>query len=198
MTLFASRYPTRVAALVYIEAAYNRISARDSIAYYTAPRSEIPLATAADSASAAAYREYYARANGVLMPLSEIEAMYLWASDGRLKGSITPGSVYTQIVESLKDPDYSHIEASALAIYGTDYPITELFVDYNKRDSITQVAMQNFHEASLRIDKYSRDYFHNHMKNGRIVEISGAGHSVYITHASEVLDYIREFLSEVL
>ena len=198
MTLFASNYPERVAALVYVEAAHNRVSARDSMANYTAPRSEMPLATAADSASATAYREYYARANGVLMPLSEIEAMYLWSPDGRLIGSVTPGWVYARIMQSLEDPRYSNIDAPGLAIYGTDYPVTELFVDYDSRDSATQAAMRRYHAASLRIDKYSRDYFRSHMKKGRIVEIRGAGHSVYITHASQVLEAIRGFLAEVL
>jgi non-heme chloroperoxidase len=198
MTLFASKYPDMVAALVYVEAAYNRVSARDSLANHVAPKSEMPLATAADSASAADYREYYARANGVLMPLSEIKAMYSWSSDGRLAGNVTPGRVYAHITGSLRDPDYSRIDMPALAVYGTDYPVTELFVDYDNRDPGTQVAMRRYHEASLRIAKYSRDHFRSHVKNGRAVEIRGAGHSVYITHASQVLKAMREFLADVI
>lgn len=197
MTLFASNHPEMVAALVYVEAAYNRVSARELMANYTAPSSEIPSATAADSISARAYREYYARANGLLMPLSEIEAMYKWSRDGRLAGGVTPGWIYDQITKSLEDPDYSRIGAAALAIYGTDYPVTELFVDYDGRDPATQAAMRRYHEASLQTDKYSRDYFRRHMAKGRIVEIRGAGHSVYITHASQVLEAIREFLADV-
>lgn len=198
MTLFASNHPEMVAALVYVEAAYNRVSARELMATHTAPSSEIPSATAADSTSARAYREYYARANGVLMPLSEIEAMYKWSQDGRLVGGVTPGWIYDQISRSLWDPDYSRIDASALAIYGTDYPVTELFVDYDRRDSTTQAAMRSYHEASLRVAEYSRDYFRSHMTNGQVAEIRGAGHSVYITHASHVLEVIRKFLADVL
>ncbi len=198
MTLFARKYPDMVAALVYVEAAYNRASAQDSMARYTAPQSETPLPSAADSASATAYQAYYALANGVRMPLSEIEAMFLWSTDGRLRGSITPGWIYDRIVQSLRDPNYFNIDAPALAIYGTDYPITELFLDYDSRDSLTQAAMRSYHEASLRIDMYSRDYFRTHMAGDRVVEIRGAGHSVYITHASRVLDAIRTFLAEVL
>jgi len=198
MTLFARKYPDRVAAIVYVEAAYCRSSARDSLSRYTAPKSETPLPSAADSTSATAYQAYYARANGVAMPLSEIEAMFRWSSDGRLRGNVTPGWIYDRIVQSLFDPDYSNIDIPALAIYGTDYPITELFSDYNSRDSMTQAAMRGYHEASLRIDKYSRDYFQTHMARGRVVNIRGAGHSVYITHAYQVLDAIRIFLAEVL
>ena len=124
--------------------------------------------------------------------------MYLWSADGRLIGSVTPGWVYAHIMQSLEDPNYSHIDAPALAVYGTDYPATELFVDYYSRDSVTQAAMERYHAASLRIDKYSRDYFRSHMEKGRVVEIRGAGHSVYITHASQVLEAIRGFLADVL
>lgn len=197
MTLFASNYPEMVAALVYVEAAYNRVSMRDSMANHPAPSSEIPSATAADSASTTAYRDYYARANGVLMPLSEIKAMYSW-SHGRLVGGVTPGWVYAHITQSLKDPDYSRIDAPALAIYGTEYPVIELFLDYDSRDPATQAAMRIYHEANLRIAQYSRDYFRSHMKNGRVLEIRSAGHSVYITHASQVLKAVREFLADVL
>jgi pimeloyl-ACP methyl ester carboxylesterase len=198
MTRFAREYPDRVAALVYVEAAHNRASAQDSMARYTVPQSQTPLPTAVDSASVRAYQAYYARANGVRMPLSEIEAMFLWSSDGRYRGSVTPGWIYGRIVQGLRDPNYSNIDVPALAIYGTDYPITELFLDYASRDSLTQADMRSYHEASLRIGKYSRDYFRTHMARGRVVEIRGAGHSVYLTHASRVLDAIRTFLAEVL
>lgn len=198
MTLFASDHPEMVAALIYVEAAYNRITARRLMADHPAPDSKVPSATAADSASASTYREYYARANGVRMPLSEIEAMYEWSPEGRLVGGTTPGWIYDQIIQSLKDPNYSNIEAPALAIYGTDYPVTELFGDYDRRDPVTQAAMRKYHEAALEVDKFSRDYFRTHMENGQVVEIPGAGHSIYITHKSRVLAVIRMFLADVL
>ncbi|NIM52781.1 MAG: hypothetical protein GTO22_26640 [Gemmatimonadales bacterium] len=198
MTHFAGEYPEMVTALVYVEAAYNRASARDSMAAYEAPESELRPPSAADSASAEAYQAYYARANGVTMPLSEIRAMYRWTPDGRLSGGVTPGWIYSRIIDSLRDPDYSGIDTPALAIYATHYPVTELFLDYDTRDSVTQLAMRKYHEASLRTAKLSRDHFRAHMLNRRVVEIRGAGHSLYITHAQETLDAMRAFLAEVL
>jgi pimeloyl-ACP methyl ester carboxylesterase len=198
ITLLARQSPEAVAALVYVEAAYLRTSARDSMAAYAAPRSEVPPPTDADNESAGAYRTYYARVNGVTMPLSEIEAMYRWGPDGRRIGDVTPSWIYGSIVESLEDPDYSDIDVPALAIYGTDYPVTELFLDYAVRDSVTQRAMREYHSASLGVAKLSRDYFRAHTALGRVVEITGAGHSLYITHAQETLQAIRAFLAEVL
>lgn len=198
MTLLARRYPGKVAALVYIEAAYKRASARASMAGYVAPESNVPPPSAVDKGSAEAYRAYYARANGVTMPLSEIRAMYRWQPDGQFGGSLTPSFVYNRILESIRDPDYSGIDIPALAIYATDYPVTELFIDYETRDSVTQRAMRTYHEVALRTDKLSRDHFRTHMAKGHVVEISGAGHSLYITHSRETLNAIRAFLSRVL
>jgi len=198
MTLVARNYPQTVRALVYIEAAYNRVVAQKFMAEYTAPQSELPPPTPADTKSAEAYRAYYAKVNAVVMPLSEIKALYYWTPDGRRGSSITPSWIYSTISESIRDPDYSNISIPALAIYATQYPVTELFIDYATHDSAAQLAMRRYHDASLRADKLSRDYFRARMLNGRVVEISGAGHSAYITHAQETLAAIRAFLAEVL
>ncbi len=194
MTRFARAYPERVAALVYIEAAYDRKSSRDSMAAYVVPSSEVAPPTDGDTESAEAYRAFYARANGVTMPLSEIRAMFRWTRDGRFDGSITPSWIYGQIVANLHDPDYTGIDAPALAIYATDYPITELFLDYAARDTAAQRAMRDYHAASLRMAAHSRDHFRTGMTRGRVVEIPGAGHSLYITHAKQVLTAVRAFL----
>lgn len=198
MTLVARRYPQTVRALVYIEAAYNRVTARKFMAQHTAPQSDLPPPTPADLESAEAYRAYYARVNGVLMPLSEIVSLYRWTPDGRRGNSVTPSWIYSRISESIQDPDYSNIGIPALAIYATEYPVTELFIDYAARDSTIQLAMRKYLEASLWADKISREYFRAHMIHAHVVEISGAGHSLYITHAQQTLGAIRAFLAEVL
>lgn len=194
MTRFARAYPERVTALVYIEAAYDRTSSRDSMAAYVVPSSEIAPPTDDDTESAEAYRAFYARANGVTMPLSEIRAMFRWTPEGWFNGPVTPSWIYGRILGNLEDPDYAGIDAPALAIYGTDYPITELFMDYAARDSATQRAMREYHAASLRMAARSRDHFRTRMSRARVVEIPGAGHSLYITHAEQVLGAVRGFL----
>lgn len=198
MTLLARKYAADVRALVYIEGAYNRVSAGDSLSRYEVPESPLPRPNKMDSSSTEAYQNYYAKINGVTMPLAEIKAMYSWTTDGRFNGSKTPGRIYGQIMESLGDPDYSGINIPALAIYATQYPVTELFINYYKCDSTTQQAMQIYHNAALRIDKLSRDYFKSRMKQGHVVEVIGAGHSLYITHSKETLSAIRTFLNEIL
>jgi len=52
MTWLVRHHPDRVAALVYIEAAYDRVSGRAAMADVEPPESHTPLPTADDSASA--------------------------------------------------------------------------------------------------------------------------------------------------
>ncbi|MEE9442000.1 MAG: alpha/beta hydrolase [candidate division Zixibacteria bacterium] len=198
MTLFARKFPKRVQGLIYIEAAYSRKSARDSLQNYPTPESVIPELSDDDLSSIEGYRDYYTRINGVIMPLSEIEALYSWDSSGRFDGSKTPGWIYGAIFNSLTDPDYSGIDIPALAIYAVNYPITELFLDYYSRDTAVQKQMEIRHQAGLRIDGLSRQLFRDNMSRGQVVEIDGAGHSVYITHRDEVIAAIIHFLQESL
>lgn len=198
MTLFARTYPDRVVGLVYIEAAYNRRSAWDSLARYSPPESMIPPPSSEDKRSAEAFQAYYARINGVTMPLTEIRAMFLWDSAGRMSGSVTPGWIFDQIIESIRDPDYSGIAVPSLAIYAYKYPVTELFIDYADRDSVTQLAMRKYLDVSHRTDELSHDYFRSHMADAKIVEVEGAGHSLYITHKEKVLSAIKQFLRDNL
>ena len=197
MTLFARKHPERLSGLIYIEAAYARKSAADSLQNYPQPESIRPEPSKKDFSSIERFRDYYARVNGVVMPLSEIEALNSWDAAGRFQGGITPGWLYGAIRNGLTDPDYSGIDVPALAIYGVNYPITELFLDYASRDSTTQKQMEIRHRAGLRIDGLSRQGFRENMRRGQIVEIDGAGHSVYITHRNEVSAAVRQFLKSV-
>jgi hypothetical protein len=70
-------------------------------------------------------------------------------------------------------------------------------VDYGRRDTATQAAMRDYHEAALEVDEFSRDYLAAHMKNRRVVENPGTGCSVYITHGVRELGPIRTFLADV-
>lgn len=196
ITRFASTYPDRVNRLIYLEAAYDRISTRDSLANYPDPEYVPPSPTDDDFASISAFQTYYENAQGVRWPESEVRALYALGPDEEIEGFITPGWIYGAVNEGLAHPDYSRISAPALAIYAVDYPITELFPDYATRDSSTQKEMRLRYEAGKRLDEMSRRAFLNEMGEGKVIELRGAGHSLYLTHADEVAEKMREFLSE--
>jgi pimeloyl-ACP methyl ester carboxylesterase len=197
LTKMAALYPSRVEALVYLDAAYDHIHSRNTLANYPVPGYVSPRPTKADLASAEAFQDYYLKAEGVLMPISEIRAINVFGEDGSYKGRITPGRVYGAIMAGLESPQYTGIEVPALAIYAASYPITELFTHYDSQDAETKSQAQERFEAGLELNKKGRQDFRRQMKNGEVVELEGAGHSLYITHGEEVAKIILGFLDEI-
>ena len=197
MTKLASIFPDRVKALVYLDAAYDHVLSRNTLANYPVPNYSVPPPTEADLASVEAYRNYYFKAEGVLMPQSEIREINIFGDDGSFEGRVTPGWIYAEILDSLEHPQYSGIDIPTLAIYSVSYPITEVFTHYDSQDTVTQAQMQKRFEVGLELDKKGRQEFKRQMKNSKIVELKGAGHSLYITHSEKVANIIREFLDEL-
>ncbi|UCG60394.1 MAG: alpha/beta hydrolase [Candidatus Zixiibacteriota bacterium] len=191
---FAALHPDRLTAVIYLDGAYDRTTTSDTLANYPLPEINWPEPTTKELESAEGYRRYYERSNGVLMPLKEIEEIYNWNDDGSYAGGKTPGSTYRKIRTSLRDQVYEGIETPALAIYGVNYPVEELFLDYSEADSADQVLMMAYYEAGRRAAARSRERFRDEMKNGQVVEIEGAGHSLYITHIQQVEVAMRGFL----
>lgn len=89
------------------------------------------------------------------------------------------------------------IKVPALAVYAKNYPITELFPDYAERDSLTQAEMMIRYDAGQRIERMLQEEFRRKVKTGQVAGISGAGHSLYITHPEEVEKEMRRFLSDI-
>ena len=197
LTRLATGHRGRLSALIYLDAAYAQASNRDSLKNYPLPEIQTPEPTPEELQSAEAYRLYYERVNGVKMPLSEIRAMYNWNEDGSLIGGITPGWIYTRILESLRDQVYDDITLPALAVYGVEYPIEELFLDFDNADSSDQEYMMAYYKAGKKLAVMSRKRFREGMQNGIVVEIQGAGHSLYITHSDQVEKEMRLFLDNI-
>lgn len=197
MTKFASTYPERVRALVYIEAAHDRISIRDTLANYPNPESTPFSPTDDDRASVSAFLDYYEKANGVRWPVAEVHALFNVEPDGKVGYHVIPGYVYGGIKDAMENPDYSRIDVPALAIYGIDYPITELYSDYETRDTIVQAQIRQRYEVSRKMGAASRQTFMTEMKKGKVAEVMGAGHSLYLTHAEDATRIMYNFLNEL-
>ena len=197
MTMLASRQNRRLRALIYIDAAYAQVMTRDSLNNYPLPEIPWPEPTQEELRSPEAYRLYYERTNGVMMPLTEIQAMYNWNEDGSFGGGKTPGRIYSEISGSLHDQIYTGISMPALAVYGVEYPIEELFMDFDEADSSAREQMMAYYEASKRLAAISRQRFRDQMKRGVVAEIHEAGHSLYITHSDRVEKEMRNFLASI-
>lgn len=190
MTRLAATHPDAVNKLVYLDAAYDRVAA-DSIIQELFPSapdvSPPPSPTAADTATPAAYVAFVHRTRGVNIPESDIRVRY--AYDG-WDETITPA--YQSIVA--EHPDYRAVRAPALAIYAVTDSMSQL-EPWQRTDRDHAAGWGEIVRAQDAVERASRDQFRREVANGRVLEIHGAHHWIFVSDRDSVVAAVRRFLS---
>jgi pimeloyl-ACP methyl ester carboxylesterase len=200
LTRFAADYPERVAALVYLDAAHDRSRLLERLE--DAPPPPPPPPTEADLASPEAYRAFVARSMRLpspeVYPEAEVRATAVFGPDGALADAVTPASIGEAILRGVERPRYAQVSAPALAIYMVTDSVQDRFPGYAAMDPDTRAAaLRSFLETVEWADA-SRAQFRREVARGRVVELHGARHHVYMSHEEEVLREMRAFLSGAL
>ena len=193
LTAFGARYPDRTAALVYLDAAYDR-SGFARVLQGT-PIPPPPPMTAADSASPAAVAAYVDRTYGLTLPESEVRAITRFDSVGHYRGDVTPDSVAGVMMAHLQPPDYAHLRSPALAIFAASDSIQLLVPYYTALDSTGRTTVKRFAAIIAPFRIASVDGFRRSVPSGEVLEIHDANHYVFISNESETLHAIRAFLA---
>ena len=191
MTRFAGTYPDRVSKLVYLDAAYDRITADDMLNQLFPVPLEVgarPDPTAADTATAAAYVAFVHRTRGVDIPEADIRERYRF--DG-WNEEITPA--YKAI--SAEHPDYRKIRAPALAIYAVTDSISQL-EPWQRADREHAATLQEIVRGTESVLKKMRTQFKDETPHGFVQEIHGAHHWIFVSNRDQVLASVRRFLFE--
>jgi non-heme chloroperoxidase len=189
MTRFAGTYPDRVAKLVYLDAAYDRLAADSMLDAMFPVLPDIPARpepTAADTASPAAYVAFVHRTRGVDIPEADIRTRY------RYDGWNEEANAAYQAMSS-EHPRYRAVRAPALAIYAVTDTVAPL--EPWQRDDRARIAgQQELIRGMESIFKKLRSQFRNEVAHGYVLEIHGAHHWVFISHREQVLASVRRFL----
>jgi pimeloyl-ACP methyl ester carboxylesterase len=192
MTRIAATWPDRVSKLVYLDAAHDRVPLARM--FQQIPPPAPPPMTHADSASALAFQEYGYRSFGVRLTIGEVLSIARFGPDGRYLSDITPPTVDAAILRGLKHPAYSRIRVPALAFYAVPDSLVHIFPPGITRDSTTRVQAQRFFDAFKPWTERERSRFRREMANGRVVELHGAHHYLFISHEADVLREMAAFL----
>jgi non-heme chloroperoxidase len=191
LTRFASKYPSRVSSLVYLDAAYDRSVDVES---GTPDKPERP--TAADKSSVDAYVAYLVRTRGVSdAPPGVLERN--WRASVAIKPDGTAGmkwgeAQYAEYMRSLTaaSPDYSGVKAPALAIYAVGVPYARL----ERASPEIRAAIEKHREAVvLPWRAASIAQFKAGMRNGTVVELD-ALHHPFLNRPKETATLVRRFL----
>jgi non-heme chloroperoxidase len=189
MSRFAATYPGRVAKLVYLDAAYDRVTADSMlVALFPVPPNvpAPPQPTAADTASAAAYVDFVHRTRGVNIPEADIRTRFKY--DG-WKEEL--GLAYQAI--AVEHPPYREIKAPALAIYAVIDSISQL-EPWQRLDREHAAEIQDVVRTTESVERTLRAQFKAEVAHGGVVEIRGAHHWIFVSNRDEVLRAVRRFL----
>lgn len=188
----------RVAALVYLDAAYDR-STRATKRYreLSASLPDAPRPIPEELASYAALQRFFDRTGFTALPEGELIAM--WNVGKRhFAGQRSIDARVVQAVEAgLSAPDYRNINAPALAIYATSAGPDGMIEPWHDRSDAN--LLRTLHELQAMRDQMQRheiDRFRTELKGARVLELPGASHWIMLSHRDQVLHAIVEFAAD--
>jgi pimeloyl-ACP methyl ester carboxylesterase len=196
LSSIGNRYPKRVAALIYLEAAYpyafdnGKGPTMQQIQELQGPQPPPP--GEADMASFAALYKYFVRVNGFPFPEAELRQRWEATPDGRVgKHRDFPG--YATILNGMKK--YTDVPVSALVIFANPHS-QGAWVDNNKDPAIQKAA--GAYTAGLNaLIARQEQVVEQCAPTARLITIPGAHHYIYLSNQAEVLRDMNAFLGKL-
>jgi len=192
LTRFAATFPNRVAALVYLDAAYDRSSGQP-----TAPFPKQLDATAGDLTSISRLSAYLTRVFGARSPEAEVRSHTVLDESGRVLRDATPDEVFLTIRANVERPDYAHVQAPALALYQSN-DVRFWFANFQQFDEADKARAEAVIKENEPMMVRSIEQFRREVVHGRAVRLATGAHYFFISNDDEVVRIMREFLAAVI
>jgi len=194
----ATRHPSRVAGLVYLEAGYpyafdnGKGSTMKELldAKNLAPKAPPPSESDPALASFAALQQACLRALGFTYPEGELRQRFTTTPDGRVgKERDFPGDAI--MLEGMKK--YADIPVPALVIFAIPHSPAKWVND--STDPKVREAAKAFSAADLVLTTRQAKAFEDGVPTAHVVRLPGADHYVYLSNEADVLREMKSFLS---
>jgi non-heme chloroperoxidase len=194
----ATRYPSRVTALVYLEAGYpyafdnGKGPKMDEFEDARRLRPNAPMPTGTDPALASfdEFRQVCMRALGFTYPESELRQQFTTTPEGRVGNEREfPG----QAVMLQGTKKYANIPVPALAIFAIPQAHPKWMTD--SEDPKVREAGKAFYKAIDALTARQAKAFEDGVPTARVVRLSGADHYVYLSNEDNVLREMKAFFS---
>jgi hypothetical protein len=153
-----------------------------------------PSPSDSDLKSFSALRAWFVRTYGLLFPEAELRQDRDLNPDGRISNPRIPPMVPEAILEGVKKPDYASIRVPALALYAVPRSVQETVPPTVNVDD--PVALERY-ALIVASRESSRTEFTTHVAKGRVVNLQGAHHYIFLSNEADVLREMREFLSSL-
>jgi pimeloyl-ACP methyl ester carboxylesterase len=194
----ATRYPNRVAALVYLEAGYPYAfdnGKGPTMKEFEDARKLMPSApTPSESdpalASFAAFQQASTRALGFTYPEAELRQQFTATPDGRVgKQRDFPGGAV--LLQGMKK--YANIPVPALAIFAIPHAQPK-WMTYSADPKVREAAKASLAVVDALTTRQAKA-FEEGVPMAHVVRLPGADHYVYLSNEADVLREMKSFLS---
>jgi non-heme chloroperoxidase len=196
MSSIATRYPSRVSALVYIEAAYpyafqtSETPTMKEFQDINGPQPPPP--SDSDLKDFDALRQYYLRVLGFTYPEAELRQQRNITSDGRVgRPRDFPG--YAILLSNMQA--YGNIPAPSLVIFGEPHGQGR-WVD-SSIDPKVREAASSYDARLTSLTERQASAIETAVPTARVVRLHGAHHYVYLSNQTEVVREIRSFAASL-
>jgi len=188
MSSVGSRFPERVAALIYLDAAYSYAYYDSSIRGDDPQASEPtpPARTAADRKSFVAWRSWQEKVYGSASPEAELRQQHEIAPDGSVGDFRAKPTIFQAIIRG--EQKYTNIRVPVLAIFAIPHD-PGLFA---KNDP---VALASFEARDAISTEAQAKALQNGVPSARVVRLPHANHAIYMSNEADVLREMRAFLA---
>jgi pimeloyl-ACP methyl ester carboxylesterase len=200
LSSLGARHSDRIAGLVYLDAAADRTSRLDPkleeiTRKLSAAVPDGPSPSAADRKSFPAMQEYLQRVFGNALPEAEVRAEYAATPQGGVGAYRLPQWLGEAIKNGVEKPDYSSIQAPALAIYAIPQSARDLTPAWVKGENPAMLAaLSEEYPLLLAARKEQMTEFQNGVAHSRVVELPGANRYIFLSNEADVLRELRVFL----
>lgn len=203
LTTIGNQHSDLLAGLVYLDALGDSRDWPGSDPAYQALANQLPEVRhgppATDRSSFDAYRASQLRNEGYAFPESELRQIFVANPDGSIGAFTTDGSIHSAVGAGQKKRHYSSIKVPVLAMF--EYPRSRRPSSGRGATDRETAQERAAREAYARATAAYVDRWVQNLKSGvpnaRILDLPGAGHFVFLSRQTEVLEAIRTFVAAI-
>jgi len=191
LTLLGTEHPSKIAGLVYLDAAYDRTTASSARWNALAAQTRPPPPTEDDQRSYSALRSWYAHTMHIEPPEADLRANSVPSPMSPIGAPRTSPSVYEAILSGVRKPDYSRIHLPVLAIYAVPGSIE----DTPGFGRAPEAMVRELFELQRQEVRVNSTQFRSGNRHARVIEIQGATHMLFLSNQADTLREVRAFVT---
>lgn len=199
LTTLGHQHSNRLAGLVYLDAIADPVDAPIYDPGYMSLIERLPAAKrpppALDYSSFAAYRASQMTHFNYAFPEAELRNGFHVRADDGMGRFRTPPEVFTAIGAGQGKRDYSRIRVPVLAFLEFPRPTYDPRLDGDVANDAERAAIEAAARATAVWVQKWMDNFTASVPDARLIDVTGAGHYLFLTRPSEVIGELKAFVT---